>query len=425
MTGPLEDVKVVEFSEIIAGPVSGVMLSDLGADVIKVEPPWGDPWRVGGGPFAQYESRAFIAVNRGKRSIQLDLTKDDGRSVAHRLVSSADIVVTNHRPDVPAKLGIDYETLRDINPRIIYAEASAYGLKGPYAGGPGYDVLAQAFSGIIQSEGIMWRGVPRMIRTTPFVDFATGYAIVQSVCAALYHREKSGRGQKIGTSLLANAMMFQSGQLARIPGNPTESQRWYDEDLLALQQSGLSYGDLNDIYNETRWFPSHVLTYYRPYQTSDGLIAVACLSEPLRKRMAECVGFEDRRFDPGWDLEAPESVEYADELLVKVEHMVAEKTSEDWLRIFHSAGVPAMPVQFVEGLLDNEQAKANDLVIEHDHHAAGKIQLVGPLSNWSETPLEAIQPSPALGQHTVEVLSEAGFSPAEISALLESGAALG
>jgi crotonobetainyl-CoA:carnitine CoA-transferase CaiB-like acyl-CoA transferase len=425
MTGPLDGVRVVEFSEIIAGPVSGVMLSDLGADVIKVEPPWGDPWRDGGGPFAPHESRAFIAVNRGKRSIQLDLTNDDGRAAAHRLVQNADIVVTNHRPDVPAKLGIDYDTLSAINPRIIYAAASAYGLKGPYAGGPGYDVLAQAFSGIIFSEGIMWRGVPRMIRTTPFVDFATGYAIVQLVCAALYSREKTGRGQKIVTSLLANAMMFQSGQLARVPGNPTKSQGWHDEDLPMLQSAGLPSGQINDLYNDTRWFPSAMLIYYRPYQTSDGLIAVACLSEPLRKRMSESVGFEDRRFQPGYDLEAPESVEFADSLLENVEGMIAEKTSEEWLSIFHEAGVPAMPVQYVEGLLDNEQAIANGLVIEQEHHAGGKMKLVGPLSNWSETSPEATLPSPALGQHTSEILAEAGYSAAEIAALLESGAALG
>ena len=425
MAGPLEGVRVIEFTEIIAGPVSGVMLSDLGADVIKIEPPWGDPWRDGGGPFAEHESRAFIAVNRGKRSIQLDLTKSDGRAAAHRLVEKADIVVTNHRPDVPVKLGIDYDTLSSINPRIIYAEASAYGLKGPYAGGPGYDVLAQAFSGIIQSEGIMWRGVPRMIRTTPFVDFTTGYAIVQSVCAALYHREKSGRGQKIGTSLLANAMTTLSGHLARIPGNPTKPQQWYDEDLPMLQQADLSYNELNDLYNEARWFPSAMLIYYRPYRTEDGLIAVACLSDPLRKRMADCVGFDDRRFQPGYDLEVPEAVQFADDLLVRVEKLIAEKTSEDWLRLFHGAGVPAMPVQFVEGLLDNEQAHANDLVIEQDHHAAGKMQLVGPNTNFSDTPLDAVLPSPALGQHTAEILAEAGYSADEITALLESGAALG
>ena len=393
--------------------------------MIKIEPPWGDPWRDGGGPFAEHESRAFIAVNRGKRSIQLDLTKSDGRAAAHRLVEKADIVVTNHRPDVPVKLGIDYDTLSSINPRIIYAEASAYGLKGPYAGGPGYDVLAQAFSGIIQSEGIMWRGVPRMIRTTPFVDFTTGYAIVQSVCAALYHREKSGRGQKIGTSLLANAMTTLSGHLARIPGNPTKPQQWYDEDLPMLQQADLSYNELNDLYNEARWFPSAMLIYYRPYRTEDGLIAVACLSDPLRKRMADCVGFDDRRFRPGYDLEAPEAVQFADDLLVRVEELIAEKTSEDWLRLFHGAGVPAMPVQFVEGLLDNEQAHANDLVIEQDHHAAGKMQLVGPNTNFSDTPLDAVLPSPALGQHTAEILAEVGYSPDEITALLESGAALG
>ncbi|MDP6822566.1 MAG: CoA transferase [Dehalococcoidia bacterium] len=425
MTGPLDGVKVVEFTEIIAGPVSGVMLSDLGADVIKVEPPWGDPWRDGGGPFAKNESRAFIAVNRGKRSIQLDLTKDDGREAAHRLVRNADIVITNHRPDVPAKLGIDYETLSAINPGIIYAEASAYGLKGPYAGGPGYDVLAQGFSGIIASEGIMWRGVPRMFRTTPFVDFATGYSIVQSVCAALYFREKSGRGQKIGTSLLANALTTLSGHLARIPGNPTKPQQWYDEDLPLLQGSGLSYSEINDLYYEARWFPSAMLIYYRPYQTADGLITVACLSEPLRKRMADCVGFEDRRFRPGYDLEAPESIEFADDLLIKVEELIAEKTAEEWLRLFHEAGVPAMPVLFLEGMLDNEQAQANDLVIEQEHHAAGVMQLVGPSVNFSDTTLEAVRPSPALGGHTAEILAEAGYTAAEIATLLESGAALG
>ncbi|MDA1256488.1 MAG: CoA transferase [Chloroflexi bacterium] len=425
MTGPLDGVRVVEFSEIIAAPVSGVLLSDLGADVIKVEPPWGDPWRDGGGRFAEHESRAFIAVNRGKRSIQLDLTTDDGRAAAHRLVKTADIVVTNHRPDVPAKLGIDYDTLSGVNPGLIYCEASAYGLKGPYAGGPGYDVLAQGFSGIIPSEGIMWRGVPRMIRATPFVDFTTGYAIVQSVCAALYYREKTGQGQKIGTSLLANALTLQSGHLARIPGNPTQPQRWHDDDLPVLESAGMPYGEINDLYNETRWFPSALLIYYRPYQTADALIAIACLSEPLRKRMADCVGFTDRRFDPGYDLEAPESVAFADRLLVEVEELMRGKSSEEWLRLFHAAGVPAMPVQFVEGLLENEQVIANDLVIEQDHHAGGKMQLVGPLSNWSKSPPEAKRPSPALGEHTGEVLAELGYSAEEIAALLESGAALG
>jgi crotonobetainyl-CoA:carnitine CoA-transferase CaiB-like acyl-CoA transferase len=141
--------------------------------------------------------------------------------------------------------------------------------------------------------------------------------------------------------------------------------------------------------------------------------------------MADCVGFEDRRFQPGYDLEEPESVEFADDLLVKVEELIAEKTAEDWLRIFHDAGVPAMPVKFLEGLLDEEQAQANGLVIEQEHHAGGKMQLVGPNAKFSDTPMEAVRPSPALGQHTEEVLAEAGYSADEIAALLESGAALG
>ena len=129
-----------------------------------------------------------------------------------------------------------------------------------------------------------------------------------------------------------------------------------------LQAAGVASSEINDLYFETRSFPSALLIYYRPYHTADGLIAVACLSEPLRKRMGECVGFEDRRFEPGYDLEAPESIEFADHLLEKVEGLIAEKSSEDWLRIFHEAGVPAMPVQYVDGLLDNEQAIANGLV---------------------------------------------------------------
>ena len=141
--------------------------------------------------------------------------------------------------------------------------------------------------------------------------------------------------------------------------------------------------------------------------------------------MAECVGFEDMRFQPGYDIEATESVEFADDLLEKVERLIAQKSSEEWLRVFHETGVPAMPVEYVDGLLDNEQAIANDLVIEQEHHAGGKMRLVGPVSNWSESSPEAMRPSPALGQHTTEILEEAGYSTAEIAALLESGAALG
>ena len=153
MPGPLEGVRVIEFTEIIAGPVGGMLLADFGADVIKVEPPWGDPWRGSPGPSGPNESRGFIAVNRGKRSIRVDLTKPGGRAVVNKLVEAADVIVLNHRPDVPAKLGIDYETLSQVNPKIIYCEVTAYGRQGPSRDLPGYDVIVQALSGMMTSEG--------------------------------------------------------------------------------------------------------------------------------------------------------------------------------------------------------------------------------------------------------------------------------
>ncbi|MCH7643111.1 MAG: CoA transferase [Chloroflexi bacterium] len=174
MSGPLEGVRVIEFSEIIAGPVGGMLLADFGADVIKVEPPWGDPWRGSPGPSGPNESRGFIAVNRGKRSIRVDLTKPAGKAVVNRLVEGADVVVLNHRPDVPAKLGIDYDSLSAINPRLIYCEVTAYGRKGPNRELPGYDVIVQGLSGMMTSEGHDDGGVPRTVTVSPVSDMATG-----------------------------------------------------------------------------------------------------------------------------------------------------------------------------------------------------------------------------------------------------------
>lgn len=228
MAGPLDGIRVVEFSEIIAGPVSGMLLSDLGADVIKVEPPWGDPWRSSPtrvGPPEAKETRGFIAVNRGKRSIRIDLTKSDGVKVVHRLVGQADVVITNHRPDVPAKLGIDYETLSGIKPDLVYCEITAFGRLGPESSKPGYDLIMQARTGLMATNGMIENGVPRVIRGSPPTDFATAYAVVQGVLAGLFHRERTGRGQKIETSLLANALAIQSLPLTYFPDAPSAQHR--------------------------------------------------------------------------------------------------------------------------------------------------------------------------------------------------------
>ncbi|HCV27598.1 MAG: CoA transferase [Dehalococcoidia bacterium] len=433
MTGPLQGIRVIEFSQIIAGPISGVLLSDLGADIIKVEPPWGDPWRAGSAPINATESKGFIAVNRGKRSVSVDLNSEEGQSIVHKLVSQADVVTVNNRADVLDALKIDYETLRKIKPDLVYSEITAFGREGPFAGNPGYDLLMQGLTGVMAAEGIMdgYRsgdlkmneGVPRYLTVMPMVDYATGYSVVQSVCAALFHRERTGQGQKIETSLFANALTIQGLSLTQVENAPSPSFDFVQNELPLLREAGLSYQEIDTIYRERRPIPFGAFIYYRSYQTADQVITLGCLSEPLRKKAADCLGVEDIRFNKDYDPTADESVEFAINLAHRVEDIIKEKPAEEWLKIFHAAGVPAAPLLYVEEMIDHEQSKATGMIMEQQHPVGGRVRFAGPLSKWSETSPEAVRISPAKGEHTREVLAEAGYSAAEIEAFHEAGSA--
>ncbi len=427
MAGPLDGIRVVEFSEIIAGPVSGVLLSDLGANVIKVEPPWGDPWRGSPtrvGPPEAKETRGFIAVNRGKRSIRLDLTKPEGVKVVHRLVRQSDVVITNHRPDVPAKLGIDYETLSAIKPDLIYCEITAFGRSGPESAKPGYDIIMQARTGLMATNGSIEHGVPRVIRGTPPIDFATGYAVCQGVLAGLFHRERTGRGQKIETSLLSNALYIQSLPLTYVPSTPSAQSRMVMEDLLAVREAGLLYPDVNALYQQDDRSPAY-RPYYRTFQAKDWVIAVGCLSEPLRKKMADAMGLDDPRFSPGYDQQSEEGLESARQVVLEAERMFLEKPASHWIDLLERAGVPVAPLKFVEEMVFDEQAIANGLIVEQEHPLAGSVRTAGPIFKMTDSPTAAEKPSPMLGQHTSEVLSEIGYNDSEIETLIESGAVSG
>ena len=433
MTGPLEGIRVVEFSQIIAGPVSGLLLSDLGADIIKVEPPWGDPWRAGIAPITDSESKGFITVNRGKRSVCLDLNSEEGQSIVHRLVSQADVVTVNNRADVLDALKIDYDTLRKIKPDLVYSEITAFGRQGPFAGNPGYDLLMQGLTGIMAAEGNMDgyqygdqklnEGVPRYLSVMPMVDYATGYSVVQSVCAALFHRERTGQGQKIETSLFANALTIQGLSLTQVDNAPSPTFDFVQNELPLLREAGLTYRDIDAIYRERRPTPFGAFIYYRSYQTADQVITLGCLSEPLRKRAADCLGVTDIRFDEGYDPTTEASIEFAFTLARKVEGMIKEKPADEWLRIFHEAGVPAAPLLYIEEMIDHPQSRATGMIIEQQHPVGGRVRYAGPLSKWSETPPEPVRISPGRGEHTREVLSEAGYSQAEIEAFHQVGSA--
>ncbi|MGH7623145.1 MAG: CaiB/BaiF CoA transferase family protein, partial [Gemmatimonadaceae bacterium] len=189
-SGPLAGVRVLEFSEIIAAPFGGTLLSDMGADIIKVEPPAGDPWR-GFQPLGLREGRGYISLNRGKRGMALDLNMPEAREIVQTLAKAMDVVIVNYRPDVSAKLGIDYATLSALNPRLIYCDNTAFGRKGPYAHRPGYDLIAQAVTGLMSVEGRQREGVP-LVNALPSADISTGVAIAWGICAALYARERTG-----------------------------------------------------------------------------------------------------------------------------------------------------------------------------------------------------------------------------------------
>ena len=220
--GPLAGVKVLEFSEIIAAPFGGLLLADMGADVIKVEPPAGDPWR-GFQPLGLREGRGYISLNRGKRGIVLDLNTDDGREAAQRLAERSDVVIINYRPDVATKLGIDYATLASKNPRLIYCDNTAFGRKGPYAHRPGYDLIAQAVTGLMSVEARHENGVP-LVNALPSADLSTGIAIAWGICAALFARERTGRGQCVSTTLMSSALAIQNTRLMSIEATDTEQR---------------------------------------------------------------------------------------------------------------------------------------------------------------------------------------------------------
>ena len=246
-SGPLVGIKVLEFTQILAGPSACAHLGDMGAEVIKVEPPGGEPWRVAQ-QFIPGESKWFHQLNRGKQSLVLKLDEPEAQEIVHRLVPEMDVVVINYRPDVAARLKIDYETLRELKPDLIYCDNTAFGRKGPWEHRPGYDIVAQAASGLMASEGkITDGGQPKSIQSTALADYSTGLAMAWGVCAALFHLERTGEGQAIESTLLQTAMFFQMERVMRLPAaDPMNVARM--ERVHALRDGGASYPELVDAY---------------------------------------------------------------------------------------------------------------------------------------------------------------------------------
>jgi crotonobetainyl-CoA:carnitine CoA-transferase CaiB-like acyl-CoA transferase len=386
-TGALSGVRVLEISENIAGPLAATLLGDMGADVIKVEPPGGESGRFV--VQSTVDCRGFLAVNRNKRAIAIDLKAPEGRAVVHRLASTADVVIVNYRPSTAAALGIDYETLRPGNAAMIYLENSAVGRRGPDAHRPGYDLILQAMSGLMAGGGRADGGIPLPINP-PVIDLTAGIVCAYAVCAALVARERGAGGQKVETTLLGTSLLLQGAQFLRVDGPPPDPD-W------------------------TR--PTY--PYYRTYRTADGMVTIAAVTPIMRRRFEEAVGvvhpLHARRDIPR---DSSEAEALTSRFLADVTEAMSRRTTSQWLDAFDQAGVPAGPYRMVEELVDDAQVRANDLAVDQVHPVLGPITTVGPIVRMSATPTTAWRSSPAVGQDNTAVLAEIGYTTEEIADLV-------
>ena len=420
MPGPLAGVRILEFSEIIAGPFAGMLLSDMGADVIKVEPPEGEPWRL----YAQFiptESRGYISLNRGKRSLALDLSKPEARDIVRQLVAEMDVVVVNYRPDVSEKLGIDYETLAAIKPDLVYCDNTAFGRRGPQAHRPGYDIIVQGVTGVMATEGKIERSVP-MMNAIPVADYSTGIMMAWAVCGALYARERTGRGQKIETTLLGSALAVQNAHFQVVESVDREWRQRFLDRLAEARADGSDYDELRKFLIAIRPVQSIGNIYYRVFRTKDSHVVVGALSLALRRKVCAALGIEDQRLEtPDWSPADAKWREYGAGLVERVERLMRERTNDEWLAVFDKHGVPAGPFRFTQELIDDPQVLANDLQVTVEHPLAGTVKMAGPPLQMSETPLAVQGPPPALGQHSDDILAAIGYTPERIASLREAG----
>ena len=417
--GALDGVRVVDFTEYIAGPYGTMMLADMGAEVLKVEPLTGDHWRHQG-PVAPDESRPFLGLNRGKRSVVLNVWDERGRELAHRLVATADAVVLNYRPGVAQQLGLDYETLRGVNPQIVYADITAFGHSGPYSHRGGFDLLSQASAGVMAYEGRITDGAPTGVRTFAPSDLVSGMYTAFAVVSALYRRQETGRGQSIATSLFASALSVQYRPLSQVERHDATERAAFLALVDNARADGATYEEIAALRERAVGRPM-LQNYYRVYPTQDGLLAVACLNNRLRRALRDAVGVDDPSIEgPVYDPSGA-TAEHVTAVKDAMEAGFRERSSAEWLELFDSLGVPAAPFNLTEELYNDPHVIANDLIPEYDHPTLGIIRTARSPVEMSESSSASLHAAPTLGADTATVLGELGLSQAELDALEADG----
>ncbi len=392
--GPLAGIKVIEFAHIMAGPVCGLMLADMGADVIKVEKiPGGDDTRRTVPPDVGGESASFLMMNRNKRGIALDLKTRDGKDIALRLLADADVAIENYRKGTMERLGLGYDEVRKFNPGIIYAELSGFGRSGPYANRAGFDLIAQGMSGIMSITGEGDGGPPTKCGP-PLSDITAGILAAMGVLGAYIHRLKTGEGQRVDTSLFEAAITHTYWQSAM------------------TFATGISPGALGS---------AHPLSApYQAFEAADSWITVGAANQTNWLHLLEALERPDLQEDPRF---ADDSGRMAnlDDLVVILSGIFKRRPASDWLERLEGAGVPAGPVLDIAGMQADAQALARGMVMEVPHSRVGPVKTLGHPVHYSATPTEITRGAPLLGEHTREVLAQYGYSRGEVDKFLAEG----
>ena len=386
----LKDVRVLDFSRVLAGPITTMVLGDLGAEIIKVEPPGGDETRQWA-PIVNGESVYFLSANRNKRSIVIDLRKKEGREIIYRLVKRCDVVIENFRPDVPKKLGIDYETLRKYRDDIVYCCIRGFGSQSPYAMKPAYDLLVQAMSGLMASTGE--EGRPPVRVAFALFDIIAGLIAALSIVAALYERRQTGKGRYIEVSLFDSAI-FSMSYIAMI--------------YLLTGKVPRRYGSAH---------PS--IVPYQAFECKDGKwIAVAVTNEKFWELFCKALGLEELINDSRFKTN-PDRVANREELLKIIEPKLKEKSRSEWIKIFEEYGVPYGPVYTMDEVFEDPHVKASGIVGEVEHPTLGRIkQLLYPALIDGVRP-KPVKAPPRIGEDAISILKELGYTDDEVRKLID------